>query len=115
LANELVLGITIVGPRGTTTVPGRVRESLGLEPTLGKRVKILWTEEGGEIVVSKGTPQSSFRKSLLRRDGRAAIPKHIRNALDLKPSRTGVDKVVWMRKGDEVIVRKGTPQSTPTD
>ena len=86
-----------------------------LRYTPQKREKILWTQEGDEIVVSKGTPQSSFRKTLLCRDGKAAVPKHIMKALKLRSTINKEDRVTWILRGDEVIVRKGAPQSSPTD
>lgn len=109
LAIELGLGITIVSAGGRTTVPERVREMLGLESTAQRKGKILWAQEGNEIVVRKGTPQSSFRKTLMTSNGRAAIPKHIRKALKLKPTLRGEERIVWLQKGDKVVVRKGRP------
>ncbi|HEY6283594.1 MAG TPA: hypothetical protein VIW22_06685 [Nitrososphaerales archaeon] len=112
---EILLGVTVLSQGGTTTVPMRVQELLGLKPTPDRREKILWTEGGDEIVVSKGTPQSSFRKTMLRRGGRAAVPRHIMKALKLKSKLHDEDKVLWLQKGNQVIVRKGTPKSIPTD
>jgi hypothetical protein len=111
---ELLLGVTVLAQGGTTTVPMRVQELLRMMPTPDRREKILWTEEGDEIVVSKGTPQSSFRKTMLRRGGRAAVPKHIMKALKLKSMLHNEDKVLWLQRGNQVIVRKGTAQSIPT-
>jgi bifunctional DNA-binding transcriptional regulator/antitoxin component of YhaV-PrlF toxin-antitoxin module len=115
LTDELPLGITILSMSGTTTVPRQVREVLKLEPTLRKREKILWTQEGDEIIVSKGTPQSSYKKTMLRRGGRTAVPKHVREALKLKSTLNKEERMTWIRKGDRVIVRKGTPRSSPSD
>ncbi len=112
---ELLLGITVLTQGGTTTVPIRVQELLKLKPTPDKKEKILWTEEGDEIVVSKGTPQSSFRKTMFRRGGRAAVPKHIKKALKLKSKLHNEDKVLWLQKRNQVIVRKGTAHSIPMD
>ncbi len=86
-----------------------------LKSKLHKKEKILWTQEGDEVVVRKGTPQSSFRKTLLSIEGKAAIPKHVQNILKLKSAHHREDRVVWVRKGDAVLVRKGTPRSIPTD
>lgn len=86
-----------------------------LKSTLHKKEKILWTQEGDEIVVRKGTPLSSFRKTLLSTEGRAAVPKHIQDILKLKCAHHREDRVIWLRKGDAVLVRKGTPRSVPTD
>ena len=109
MAVELLLGVTDLTQAGTTTVPTRVQELLGLKLALDKREKILWTEEGDEIVVSKGTPQSSFRKTMLRRGGRAAVPKHIMEAMRLKSNLNTEVKLLWLQKGKQVIVRKRTP------
>jgi hypothetical protein len=59
---ELLLGVTVLTQGGTTTVPMRVQELLRLKPTPVRREKILWTEEGFEIIVSKGTPPVKFQK-----------------------------------------------------
>lgn len=99
----------MVSPGGRTTVPGRVRELLKLEFTAHKKEKILWTQEGDEVVVQKGTPQSSFRKTLLGSNGKAAIPKHIQSFLKLKPALHREERVAWIQIGDRVVVRKGTP------
>ncbi len=112
---ELLLGVTVLTQGGTTTVPMRVQELLRLGPTPDSREKILWTEEGDEIVVSKGTPHSSFRKTMLRIGGRAAVLKHIMKALKLRSKLHDEDKVLWLQKGNQVVVRKGTAQSIPTD
>jgi bifunctional DNA-binding transcriptional regulator/antitoxin component of YhaV-PrlF toxin-antitoxin module len=114
LTNEL-LGITILSRGGTTTVPKQVREVLKLKPTLHKKEKLLWTEEGNEVVVRKGTPQSSFRKTMLRRGGRTAVPKHIRKVLNLESTFHKEERMLWIRKGDEILVRKGALKLRPTD
>jgi bifunctional DNA-binding transcriptional regulator/antitoxin component of YhaV-PrlF toxin-antitoxin module len=114
LENEL-LGITILSRGGTTTVPKQVRKVLKLKPTQHKKEKVLWTQEGDDIVVRKGTPQSSFRKTMLRRSGRAAVPEHIRKAMELKSTLRKEERILWIRKGNEVIVRKGPLQLSPTD
>ncbi len=104
---ELPLGITILSAGGRTTVPKQVREVLKLNSTLHREDKILWTQEGSEVIVSKGTPQSSFKKTMLSRSGKAAIPKHIREFLELKSTLHREDRVIWLQKGDVIIVRKG--------
>jgi hypothetical protein len=53
LTNEL-LGITILSRGGTMMVPKQVTEVLKLKPTAHKREKLLWTQEGDEIIVRKG-------------------------------------------------------------
>lgn len=80
-----------------------------------KREKVLWMEEGDEVVVSKGTPQSDFRKTMLRRGGRAAVPRHISEALKLKSTLNREERVIWIRRGERIFVRKGNAQSVPTE
>jgi hypothetical protein len=115
LADELILGITILSSGGRTTVPRKVMELLELRYTPQKREKILWMQEGDEVVVSKGTPQSSFRKTILSRGGKAAVPRHIREALKLKSTPQREERMIWIRKEERIIVRKGPPRSIPTD
>lgn len=115
LKDELPLGITLLSSGGRTTVPRQVIEVLKLRYTPQKREKILWIQDGDEVVVSKGTPQSSFRKTILSRGGRAAVPKFVREALKLKSTLHREERVIWIQKGEEIIVRKWTPQSIPTD
>jgi bifunctional DNA-binding transcriptional regulator/antitoxin component of YhaV-PrlF toxin-antitoxin module len=94
-----------------TTVPKRVVEALGLRPTPDKKEKLLWTLEGGEIVVTKGTPQSSFKKTKLATDGTAAVPKHVREFLKLESTLHKEETMIWVQKGDWIVVRKGIPRS----
>ena len=115
MTDELVLGITILSSGGRTTVPRRVMELLKLRYAPQNREKILWIQDGDEVLVSKGTPQSSFRKTILSRGGMAAVPKHVRGALKLKSTLQREERVMWIQKGEEIIVRKGAPQSIPTD
>jgi bifunctional DNA-binding transcriptional regulator/antitoxin component of YhaV-PrlF toxin-antitoxin module len=115
LKDELLLGITILSTGGRTTVPRQVREVLKLKPTLHKREKILWTQVVDEVVVTKGTPQSSYKKTRLNSSGRAAVPKHIRELLKLKSMPHNEERMIWIQKGDEVIVRKGAANLIPTD
>jgi len=110
LAREIVLGDTILNQGGTTSVPQKVMESLGLEPKTGERSKLLWTLAGGEVIVFKGTPQSDWRKTMLRKNGTAAIPRHVQDALSLKFNPRSEERVLWIRKGDQVVVRKRTPK-----
>jgi bifunctional DNA-binding transcriptional regulator/antitoxin component of YhaV-PrlF toxin-antitoxin module len=111
LTNEFLLEITTLSNGGRTTVPKQVMQVLKLRYTPQKREKLLWLQEGDEIVVRKGTLQSSFRKTILSRDGTAAVPKHIREVLKLKSTLHKEERVMWIQKGDEIIVRKGTPHS----
>lgn len=96
-------------------VPSKAMELLKLRYTPQRRQKILWTQEGGDVVVKKGTLQSSFRKTILGRGGKTAIPKHIREALKLKIAPEEEERLVWMKRGDDIIVRKGTPQAKMTN
>jgi len=107
LTDELVLGITELSG-GRTIVPNRAMELLKLRYTPQKRQKLLWTQEGGDVVVKKGTLRSSFRKTILSRGGKTAVPKHIREALKLKFTPHGEETLVWIQSGDDIIVRKGT-------
>jgi hypothetical protein len=113
LTDELVLGITILSRGGTTNVPKQVKELLKLKTTPQKREKLLWTQQGDEIVITKGTPQSDWRKTMFRRNGTAAVPRHIREFLKLTLHKE--DRIQWLRKWDQVVVRKGPPLSNPTD
>jgi bifunctional DNA-binding transcriptional regulator/antitoxin component of YhaV-PrlF toxin-antitoxin module len=114
LADELVLGITVLSGGGRTIVPSKVMELLKLRYTPQRRQKLLWEQEDGDIVVEKGTLQSSFRKTILSNGGKTAIPKHIRDFLKLKPTPDGEERLIWIQRGDDVIVRKGMPQSRMT-
>jgi bifunctional DNA-binding transcriptional regulator/antitoxin component of YhaV-PrlF toxin-antitoxin module len=104
-----VLGTTILSRGGRTTVPKEVMEILHLRFDPQRREKLLWTQKGDEVTVSRGTPESSFRKSILSEGGIAAVPKHIREALKLESTPQREDRVVWIRKGQDIIVRKATP------
>jgi translation initiation factor IF-1 len=90
-------------------------KALKLRYTPQEREKLLWMQNGDEIIVSKGTSQSSFRKTMLRRGGRTAVPRHIMEFLKLKSTFHKEERMLWIRKGDEIIVRKGTHQLNPTD
>ena len=104
---ELVLGETILSKGGTTAVPQEVVEKLSLVPKQGNRSKLLWTQAGQEVVVTKGTPQSDWRKTLLRRNGTTSIPKHIQQTLNLETTHHE-EKVLWILRNGQVTVRKGT-------
>jgi hypothetical protein len=108
MTKEIPLGITILSKRRVTNVPQEVIDALKLKPTLNRREKLLWTQEGDEIIVGKGTPQSSYKKTKLRRGGRAAVPRHIFEALKMKSTPQKEERLIWIRKGDRVFVRKGT-------
>lgn len=92
-----------------------MREVLELKTPPHKKEKILWTQRQDEVFVEKGTPQSSYKKTMLRRGGRAAVPKHIMEALNLKSTHDKEERMVWIKRGDQIIVRKGAPQSSPTE
>lgn len=55
MGSELLLGDTILNRGGTTNVPEKVLEALGLKPKAGERSKLLWTPAGDEVIVTKGT------------------------------------------------------------
>lgn len=112
LKDELPLGITVLSSGGRTVIPKQVMELLNLGYTSQSRQKLLWTQAGGDVVVKKGTLQSSFRKTILSRGGKTAVPKHIRKALKLKPALDGEERVIWIQRGEDIIVRKGTPRSS---
>jgi hypothetical protein len=104
---DLLLAETVLNRGGTTEVPEKVVEALGLKLKLGERSKLLWTPAGDDVVVTKGTPQSDWRKTMLRKNGTAAIPRHIQQALTLMITSHGADKLLWIRKGDQIVIRKG--------
>ena len=106
LGRELLLGETIVNKGGTTKVPERIMKTLSLEPKPGERSKLLWTPAGDEVIVTKGTPQSDWRKTMLRKNGTAAIPRHIQKALTLRNSSHGEEKLIWIRRGNQIVIRK---------
>ena len=107
LARDFLLAETILNRGGTTQVPEKVMEALGLKPRPGERSKLLWTPAGDEVIVTKGTPQSDWRKTMLRKNGTAAIPRHIQQALTLKTTSHGEERLVWMRRGDQIVITKG--------
>ncbi len=81
--------------------------ALSLKPRPGERSKLLWTPAEDEVIVTKGTQQSDWRKTMLRKNGTTAIPKHIQKALKLKITPHDEEKVLWIRKGDQIVVKKG--------
>src|SRR5436853_7560416 len=83
-------------------------EALGLKPKPGERSKLLWTPAGDEVIVTKGTPQSDWRKTMLRKDGAAAIPRHIQNALTLGITSHGEERLLCTRRGHRIAIRKGS-------
>jgi len=93
---------------GTVIVPEKVIEALNLRPKPGERPKLLWTPEGDEVIVTKGTPQSDWRKSTFRKNGTAAIPRHIQQTLNLRITSKNAERVLWILKGDQVTIRKRT-------
>jgi len=80
---------------------------LGLKPKPGERSKLLWTPEGDDVIVAKGTPQSDWRKTMLRKNGTAAIPRHIQKALTLRITLHSEERLLWFKKGDQIVIRKG--------
>jgi hypothetical protein len=107
LARDFLLAETILNRGGTTQVPEKVMEALGLKPKPGERSKLLWTPAGDDVIVTKGTPQSDWRKTMLRKNGTAAIPRHIQQALTLRTTSNSEERLLWMRRGDQIVVRKG--------
>src|SRR6266571_5061508 len=86
LARDFVLAETILNRGGTTQVPEKVMEALGLKPKPGDRSKLLWT-------AAEDSPQRDFRsRSSERRHG---------------PTLSG-----WSRNTTESGVAAGTPGST---
>src|SRR5260370_7777186 len=83
LARELLLAETILNKGGTTQVPAKVMEALGLKPKPGERSKLLWTPAGDEVIVTKGTPQSDWRKTMTRKTANPPLPTHIHNTSTL--------------------------------
>jgi bifunctional DNA-binding transcriptional regulator/antitoxin component of YhaV-PrlF toxin-antitoxin module len=111
LTEELLLGITVLTSGGKTIVPDPVMELLKLRFTLQRRQKLLWIQDGGDVIVERGTLQSSFRKTILSRGGNTAIPKHVREALKLNSKPRRGEGLMWIQRGEDIIVRKGTPPS----
>ncbi len=107
MARDFVLAETILKRGGTTQVPEKVMEALGLKPKPGERSKLLWTPAGDEVIVTKGTPQSDWRKTMLRKNGTAAIPRHIQKALTLRIIPHSEERLLWIGKGNQIVIRKG--------
>jgi hypothetical protein len=113
LARDFVLAESILNRGGTTQVPEKVIEALGLKPKPGERSKLLWTPAGDDVIVTKGTPQSDWRKTMLRKNGTASIPRHIQKALTLRNRSHSEEKLIWIRKGNQIVIRKrGTEPSS---
>ena len=106
LARDFPLAETILNRGGTTQVPEKVMEALGLNQKPGEKSKLLWTTAGDEVIVTKGTPQSDWRKTMLRKNGTAAIPRHIQKALTLRNSSHSEEKLIWIRRGNQIVIRK---------
>src|SRR5437773_9510792 len=107
LAREFLLAATILNRGGTIQVPEKVMEALGLKPKPGEKSKLLWTPAGDEVIVTKGTPQSDWRKTMLRKNGTAAISGHIKKALTGRITSKGEERLLWTRRGDQIVIRKG--------
>jgi hypothetical protein len=113
LASEILLGETILNRGGTTNVPEKVTGELRLGLKPGERSKLLWALEGDEVIVTRGTPQSDWRKTILRKNGTAAVPRHIQQALNLRITSNRGETVLWIRKGNQIVVRKGKRTLSP--
>jgi hypothetical protein len=113
---EKILGVTVLvvvrGHGGRTNIPKQVMETLKLRYSPQKREKLLWTQEGEDVVVTKGTLQSDFRKTILSRGDSAAVPKHVCEALKLQPMPHREERLVWIQRGKDILVRTGTPRKT---
>ncbi len=116
-ANDLaeeILGVTVLvavgGHGGRTTIPKQVMEALKLRYSPQKREKLLWVQEGDEVVVTKGTPQSDFRKTMLSRGDMAAVPKHICETLKMKLVPHSEERLVWIQRGKDILVRREAPR-----
>ena len=107
MARDFLLAETILNRGGTTQVPEKVMEALGLKPKPGEGSKLLWTPAGDDVIVTKGTPQSDWRKTMLRKNGTAAIPRHIQQALPLRITSHSEERLLWIRKGDQIVIKKG--------
>lgn len=44
---------------------------------------------------------------MLRKNGTAAIRRHIQQALTLKINPGVEERLLWIRRGDQIVVRKG--------
>ena len=104
--------VTVGGHGGRTTIPKPVVEALKLRYSPQKREKLLWAQDGDEVVVTKGTPQSDFRKTILSRGDTAAVPKHICEALKLKLAPHREERLVWIQRGKDILVRREAPRKT---
>ena len=106
MPRDVLLAETILNRGGTTHIPEKVMQALGLKPKPGERSKLLWTPTGDDVIVTKGTPSSDCRKTMLRKNGTAAIPRHIQQALKLRsPARRG--EVALDTEGDQIVIMKG--------
>ena len=108
LAGETLLGETILNRGGTTEVPEAVMETLCLRPKPGERSKLQWTLAGEGATVTKGTAQSDWRKTMIRKNGTASVPRYIQQALKLSDSSRNEEKLLWMRKGGQIVIKKRT-------
>ncbi|HEV2225532.1 MAG TPA: hypothetical protein VGR56_01860 [Nitrososphaerales archaeon] len=115
MVRELILGETTLNKGGTVEVPEKAMEALSLRPMPGERSKLLWTPARNEAIVTKGTLQSDWRKSMFRNNGTAAIPRHVQQALKLRTASKNEDRVLWISKGNQVVVRKRTRTSIVRD
>lgn len=108
MAKEVLIGETVLSKGGTTIVPEKVLQALNLTPEPGERSKLLWTPTRDEVAVTKGTPQSDWRKTMLRKNGTTAIPRHVQQALRLTPGSRDEERVQWVGRGARIVVRKRT-------
>lgn len=92
--------------------PKPVVVALKLRRSPREKEKLLWTQDGSEVVVTKGTPQSDFRKTMLGRGDSAAVPKHICEALKLKLAPEIEERLVWIQRGKDILVMREASRKT---
>jgi hypothetical protein len=107
LPSDLLLAETVLNRGGTTQVPEKVMEALGLKPNPGERSKLVWTPAGRPGDRDQGDSESDWRKTMLRKNGTAAVPRHIHQALKLKIISQVEERLLWIRRGYQIVVRKG--------
>ena len=111
---ERTLGSSVLSAGGTTPVPEEAMDAMGLRLGGDGREKILWTVHGVESIVARGRPQSSFRKTMLRKNGSTAVPKHVMKAMKLSSKPGREERLLWVQRGGQVVVKKEPLRSRPT-
>ena len=85
---------------------------MGLKPKPGERSKLLWTPAGDVVIVTKGTPQSDWRKTMLRKNGTTAIPRQVQQALKLRKRSLSEEKLIWIGRVNQIVIRKRGAESS---